>query len=679
MTDIEFRILELRKAITDANYRYYDLDEPNITDQEYDNLVKELKQLEKKHPEYITKDSPTQIVGGDPSKYLPNVVHLSKMYSLDNVYSDKELDSYREYIRRIGYDPEELEWYCDIKLDGISLSVTYNNSEYYQAATRGNGEIGEDITEVIRRSIKNLPITLSSKFNEKIPSTMQIRGECVIPIAIFASKNQDLITTGEKPLANPRNMVAGLLRRLPTNMSDVNKKIKFYCYGTFDMGENNQCGWKTHAEMMKSLSSYGFNIVPYGKIVKGLSKVKEYYLDIMKIRNTLPIAIDGVVFRINDFSIQSRFGYTTKFPKFAMAYKFPAEKAIGVIEKILYQVGRTGVITPIAKFNPSVPCNNIVITKATLHNEDNIISKDIRIGDHVVIERSGDVIPKIIEVCKEYRKNDSEKYRKLKQCPCCGARVIHEDNDVYIYCSNPSCPDKLKAQFEYIVSKQCLNILGMSTKLIEELFDKGYLKNNVLDIFTITKEKLIDIGVGKERAEKLSNFIESTKNEIQLSTFLLILNIPHVGKVTSQEIVKHVSYFEDFYTLTYRDLLSIPNMGETTAEAILNYFYDHSSLIDDIKKLGINIVNYKNTKTNFYKCALSGKKALVTGTFEILNLTRQQVYDLISKYGIEPVTSIGKADILLVGNKPSQNKIEEANKRHIHIVYEQELISIFDL
>ena len=679
MSDIEFRILELRKAIIDANYRYYDLDEPNITDFEYDNLVRELKELEKKHPEFITKDSPTQKVGGDPSQYLPPVHHLSKMYSLDNIYSDKELDSYREYIKRVGYDPEELDWYCDIKLDGISLSLTYENGEYFQAATRGNGEIGEDITEVVRRSIRNIPIELQPNTYTKIPKTMQLRGECIIPVAVFASKNYDRLRTGEKPLANPRNMVAGLLRRLPSNITDTNTSIKFYCYGSFDMGINNQCGWKTHEEMMNYISKYKINIVPYGKVVKGLSKVKEYYLDIMKIRNTLPMAIDGVVFRINDFSIQNQFGYTTKFPKFAMAYKFPAEKAIGIIEKIIYQVGRTGVITPVAQFNPKVPCNNIIISKATLHNEDVIISKDIRIGDHVVIERSGDVIPKIVDVCKEYRQEHSKKYERITRCPCCGARVIKEDNDAYVYCSNPTCPDKLKAQFTYIVSKPCLNILGMSVKMIEELFNKGYLKHNVLDIFTIDKEKLLDIGIGDIRAEKLVNLINSIKKEIQLSTFLLVLNIPHVGKVTAQELVKHVSYLEDFFNLTYRDLLNIPNMGEVTAEAILNYFHDNPQLLDTVKRLNINIVNYKNKATNTYKCSLTGKKALVTGTFEILNLTREKVHNLITKYGIEPVTSISKADILLVGTKPSPNKIEEANKRNIHIVYEQELISILDL
>ena len=484
MFDVEFHILELKKKILDANYQYYDLDQPHISDQEYDDLLKELKELEQKYPQYITEDSPTQKVGGDPSKYLTHVEHMSKMYSLDNIYSDKELNEYKEFIKRKGYDPEKLEYYCDIKLDGISLSITYNNNNLVQIATRGNGEVGEDITIVASKSIKNLKHNLSKSTNFihgslGIPSPIveQIRGEAIIPLSIFYRKNTERESLGIPTYANARNMVAGLLRRLPTNIDEINREVRFYCYGTYDMGINNQWNWSSHTDMLNTIKEYGIEIVPNGKLVTGLSEVKKYYEEIMKIRNTLPMAIDGIVFRINDFTIQKDFGYTNKVPKFAMAYKFPAERVTGVVSNIVYQVGRTGVITPVAEFERPVPCNGVCISRATLHNEDYIKMKDIRLGDTVVIERSGDVIPKIIYVVQEGRVGKAlEPYQYLKRCPCCGSRTIREDNDAYVYCSNPNCIERIKAQFSYIVSKSCLDISGLGPRIIDALCEKDILK-----------------------------------------------------------------------------------------------------------------------------------------------------------------------------------------------------------
>ena len=594
MTELEFRALELRKQIIDANYAYYDLDDPIISDTEYDQLLKELQNLEQEHPEIRSENSPTQKVGGIPAEYLSKVTHTTKMYSLDNVYNNDELSAYGSYIKHKGYNPEELEWYCDIKLDGISLELNYTDGKFTQASTRGDGEIGEDITATVIQCIKNIPEKLTSiGLNIYTTDIIYPRGECVLPISIFYKKNRELESIGEKPLANPRNMVAGLLRRLPTNLLNVGKNIKFYCYGSADMGITNRRGWKTHKDMLDFMQKSGFEIVPYGELVKGFSGVEKYYKKIQAIRNSLPIAIDGIVFRINSFELQSKFGYTNRVPKFAMAYKFPAETGIGIIKEIIHQVGRTGVITPIAVFETPVPCNGVSISKASLHNEDQIHLKDIRISDHVVIERSGDVIPKIVKVLTECRNPKAMMYNRIKKCPCCGARVIRDNVKKFLYCSNPKCPDKLKAQFNYIVSKQCLDIVGMSNKIIEELFKKGYLKHS-LDIFSIDKEKLLSIGVGNIRAEKLANLIESIKQKLPLSTFLLILNIPYVGKVTAKEISKHILYIEDFFNLTYRDLLNIPNMGKNTADEILNYFTDNQTLLQDIKNIGINIVN--NTK-----------------------------------------------------------------------------------
>lgn len=687
MNDVQFRILELKKKILDANYQYYDLDEPHISDSEYDSLLKELQKLEQQHPEYITEDSPTQKVGGDPSKYLTNVIHLSKMYSLDNVYSDIELNEYREFIKRKGYDPEQLEFYCDLKLDGISLSVTYQSGSIQQVATRGNGEVGEDITIVANKSIKNLRHTLKKPSKELLssmgisaPIQEQFRGEAIIPLSVFYKKNADLMATGEKSFANARNMVAGLLRRLPTNIDEINKEIKFFCYGTYDMGISNQWDWATHTDMLHTVKEYGVEIVPYGKIVKGLSKVKEYYEEIGKIRNTLPMAIDGIVFRINSFEIQRDFGYTNKAPKFAMAYKFPAEQVVGIVDKIVYQIGRTGVITPVAEFKNAVPCNGVYISRATLHNEDFIKEKDIRIGDEVIIERSGDVIPKIISVLVNKREGKHlPVYESIKRCPCCGARTIKEDGDAYVYCSNQNCPERLKNQFSYIASKGCLNIVGFGPRIVDALYDKQYLKSSIFDIFKINKDHLVDIGFNKIRAESMANMINDIKRKIPLSTFLLVLGIPHIGKVAAKQLSDKFESLSDIINATYGKIKEIENFGDTTAEAVINYFVDNPNVLKEIEENGIVLTNTKVKAIIEHVCPLTGKYVIITGVFNKFNKTRSEMIELLSTYGIHAATTINKADFLLVGDEPSASKIMEADKKQKKIIYEIELKTILQV
>lgn len=678
MNDVKFHILELRKKIVDANYQYYDLDSPNITDKEYDDLVKELEQLEKQYPEYITEDSPTQKVGGNPATYLPKVEHLSKMYSLDNVYSDKELNEYANYIKSKGYNPEEIEWYCDVKLDGISLSLTYHNGEVYQAATRGDGTIGEDITEVVLKSIKNIPQRTNPKVKKPyISDNYQFRGECIIPLSIFYRKNAELTSLGEKTLANARNMVAGLLRRLPTNLDNVNKDIKFFCYGVYNMDAN--CPYisvKTHEELMKFIRSAGIPTVPYSKVVKGLSGVKKYYEEIGKIRNKIPMAIDGIVFRINDFRIQDDFRYTSKAPRFARAYKFPPEQASGILNKISYQVGRTGVITPVAEFKDPVPCNGVLIHRATLHNEDYIREKDIRVSDTVLIERSGDVIPKIVKVNLDKRPENLPGYDRIERCPCCGSRVLREE--IFVYCSNPVCPERTKAQFNYIVSKQCLDLVGFGTRIIEDLYNKGYLKH-ILDIFKITKKHLTDIGIGDIRAEKMSNLIQSTKQNIPLSTVVLMLGIPHVGKVTAKDLCKQFTSLDSLANATYQELVRIPNLGDITIEAILNYFEDNPTIVQDMDKLNIHITLSKSTVLAKHICPLTNKSVMLTGNFyEIYNRSRNEMFKLLESYGVIITSTINRADYLLVGFNGSEKKIAEATRRNKNIIYEKELVSIIN-
>lgn len=675
MTELEFRVLELRHQLKEANHAYYTSDDPILTDSQYDELMRELKMIETEHPEFAEDTSPTNIIGGNTSEYLSTYIHDTQMYSLDNIYTERELMQYETYLNRKGINANEIEWYCDVKLDGMSLACTYEDEQFVRAVTRGNGTAGENITATAQRCIMNLPVQFSqNSLLDIFPKYLQVRGECVISIPEFFSRNQDLVSIGEKPKANSRNMVAGLLRRLPTNFEDLNHCVKYYVYGTADIGYHNPHNWFTHADMMNNLKNMGFDIVPYAKVVTGLNAVYNYYLEIHDLRSTLPVAIDGIVFRTNDLSLHDILGTTNRAPRYAMAYKFPAQRGTSKIKNISLNVGRTGVITPVANLDPPISCNGVIITKATLYNEKYIHDQDIRINDTVVVERSGDVIPKIIKVEKEYRDNKSSVYPRIQNCPCCNQPTTFNEVDAFTYCTNPYCTDKLNTQFAYIVGKTCLDIIGIGKSMINDLRSKGYL-NHVLDIFTITEKELLEIGISKKRAVRIANAINHKRQHIPLDTFICLLNIPHVGRGTAKEIATHILQVNDFLTTSFNTLTAIPTIGEITAELIDTYLKNNQDLKTKLAVYKITVVPMKPIIYEKH-CALSGKRVLFTGTFNIINKSRRELYALATKYGIIMETAFSKLDCIIVGSNPSPGKIEKAQKMNINIVSEQEFYDI---
>lgn len=654
------RINELRNIIAEANRNYYELDSPTITDMQYDMYMKELMELEAKYPEFQSSLSPSENVGGNVSTYLSKVTHKSKMYSLDNIYNRDELIHYGAFLISNDINPEEIDYYVDIKLDGISLSTTYENGNFVQAATRGNGEIGEDITVNVSRLVHNLKKQIPTNHN-----FLQLRGECVVSKKDFVKFNRELELSGEKVKANTRNLAAGLLRRLPENLI-TGIDISYYVYGNFDMTKDNEYGWISHEDMMNELRALGVCIVPYGKVVKGLDNVWNYYLEIEKIRDSLPFSIDGVVFRINDFSIQHSLGYTNKYPKFARSIKFPAERVNAYLEHITHQVGKTGVITPVANFTP-VACNGVIISKATLHNLSIIKELDIREGDTVIIERSGDVIPKVIEVNKNFPRG-KEPYKVLEYCPSCKEKLILENDDTTLRCINPNCPDKIVAQLEFAVSRHCFDLKNIGYSIVLELYKRGYIKH-VLDIFNLSVNNFRAIGMSDTRASEMVNYIKTKSKTIPLDVFISSLNIFQVGIISAKEIAKRCMNVDNFFNLSYRILTDIPSIGDTTANFIMDFLEseERDICIKKINDYGIIVKEVKSIENTLSR-KLSSYNLLFTGTFSI---DRNSIEDLARAHGAVVQSSVNKyLSYLVVGDKPGKTKIAKAYKLNIEMIDE---------
>ena len=662
------RINELRKIISEANYNYYELDNPTITDMQYDMYMKELIELEIEHPEFKSSLSPSENVGGNAATYLSKVKHKSKMYSLDNIYNHDELLRYGMFLVSNNINPEEIEFYVDVKLDGISLSTTYIDGKYIQAVTRGNGEIGEDITSNVNTLVANLNKELKTNH-----SFLQLRGECVVLKNDFIKFNNDLELSGEKTKANTRNLAAGLLRRLPENLI-TNVDIYYYVYGSYDTTVDNEYGWITHEDMMIELSSIGVKTVPYGKVVKGLEAVWEYYLEIEKIRDSLPYSIDGVVFRINDFTLQSKLGYTNKCPKFARSIKFPAERVNAKIGNIAYQVGKTGIITPVAEFDPPVYCNGVVISRATLHNFNIIKNLGIDVGSIVTIERSGDVIPKIIGVSNDTDKVDT--FVMPTNCPSCGNTLYYHNETGSLRCLNNNCTDKVIAQLEYAVSKYCFDLKNIGYSIIKELYLNGAIKDT-LDVFNIKVEDLRNIGMSDTRSVEMVNYIKNKAKSIPLDIFISSLNIFQVGTVNAKEIAKRCKNIDNFFNLSFRIIQDIPNIGDITANFIMDFLESEEC---DICKRKINEYNLCIEDVKTIKNSLSTKLAnynlLFTGTF---STDRSEIEQLAIAHGAKLLSSVNKyLNYLVVGDKPGKNKITKAIMLNIPMISEEEFRKLID-
>ncbi|MCD6546027.1 MAG: NAD-dependent DNA ligase LigA [Thermotogae bacterium] len=660
MSQIPKKILEeiekLREEIEYHNYRYYILNDPVITDQEYDELMKRLIELEKKYPELVTPDSPTQRVGGKVAEGFKKVRHSIRMLSLDNTYSEEELKKFDERIKRT-LEIEKVEYVVELKIDGFSVALRYKDGRFEQGITRGDGITGEDITENLK-TVKSIPLRLRKKIN------VEVRGEVYMSKDEFNRINQERMKKGLPLFANPRNAAAGTMRQLDSSVV-ARRNLDSFIYYVIDPESH---GLKTQSETLEFLKSIGFKVNPNYIVTNELGEIIDYWNYWIENRKKLAYNIDGLVIKVNKIEYQKLLGETAKSPRWAIAFKFPAEQVRTKITGVTVQVGRTGVLTPVAELEP-VQLGGTTVKRASLHNFDYIKAKDIKIGDTVLIEKAGEIIPQVVKSIKELRTGKEKDIEVPTSCPVCGGKVgkLKED-EVAIRCLNPHCPAKLKRAVEIFVSREAMNIEGIGEKLIDQLIDKGIVKD-IADIYYLTPFDLIPLErMGPKAADNILKAIEKSKRS-PLHKLITALGIPFVGSKTAAVLAEHFKNLDRLAKANYEELMEIEGIGEEIAKSIVEYFLSDKTkeIISKLKKAGVNMSGEAKEEE---EKSLKGLRFVVTGTLK--NYTRSEIEELIRKKGGMVSNSVSKkTDYLILGENPG-SKYQKALQLGTKVITEEE-------
>ncbi|MFA5007820.1 MAG: NAD-dependent DNA ligase LigA [Candidatus Omnitrophota bacterium] len=663
MTDaakIKKEIEKLREQIRDADYKYYILSEPEISDKEYDDILKELKKIEEKYPQFITPDSPTQRVSGGLVEGFPTVIHKIKMLSLDNTYSIEELKDWEVKIKRLLKHDISLDYMVELKIDGVSCSLIYENGILVTGATRGDGQTGEDITANVK-TIKSVPLRLRGT---NIPGMLEVRGEIYMDKKDLENINKMRLKIEEPLFANPRNAASGSLKLLdPAIVKERNLKCFIHSFGLAEGIE-----FKNHNEFFEKIKNLGLRVNSYNKLCKNLEEVIEYCLSWQKKRDSLEYEIDGMVVKVNDYKLRQRLAETLKSPRWAVAYKFPAHQATTQVEKIEFSVGRTGIITPIAMLKP-VECAGVTISRSTLHNFDEIERIDVREGDTVLIERAGEVIPKIIKVISAKRRESAKRIRVPANCPACKEKIAKEkEEEVYWYCLNPDCPAKIKQSLLHFASRGAMDIEGMGESAVEELVNRGLVKS-LADIYKIKKEDLLKLPLfAQKKTENLISAIETSKKQ-QLSRLLYALGIRHIGEKAASLLADKFKTIDRFFKLEEQDLEKISEIGPVMALAVARFFSSNKAkkLIEEFRKSGLNL---SQEERKVKQSPISGKVFIFTG--ELKGFSRNNAKERVEALGAECASSISRnIDYVVVGENPG-SKYEKAKELHLNIITEQD-------
>lgn len=646
-------IEKLRKEINHHNYKYYVENSPIISDFEFDQLLKKLESLEEQFPELITPDSPTQRVGGEPLEGFITVEHKVAMLSLDNTYTYDEL---REFDERVKKNVGEVEYVVEPKIDGAGVALLYENGVLVRGATRGDGRQGDDITSNLR-TIRSIPLRLRGNKVKNV----EVRGEVYFPTKGFEKYNKEQAKRGEPVFVNPRNAAAGSLRQLDPRIvasRPLDIFIYFISYSEKD--------FSTHEKAVAALKEAGFRVNPLTKKVKDIEGAIKYCKDLEEIRETLDYEIDGAVIKVNSFSQQKQLGATSKHPRWAISYKFAAKQATTKLNDIAIQVGRTGALTPVAILKP-VQVGGVTVSRATLHNFDELKRKDIRIGDTVLVERSGDVIPQVVKAIKEKRTGHEKSKRIPKKCPICGSEIIHTEGEVAVRCRNRMCPARLKWRIKYFASRDAMDIDHLGGSTVDKLIEKGFV-DSIADLYSLRMEDLLTLEGFKEKsAQNLLDSIEKSKNQ-SLSRLIYGLGIRHVGKYAAQLLAAKYFSLDLLSKANVEELKDIYGLGEKTAEAIGTFFAteENRELIEKLKDVGVKIK--KETKEE--DLLLKGKKFVFTGGLQ--TLTRPNASDIVKEKGGIVTSSVGKdLDFIVVGEKPG-SKYGKAKKLGVTILNEEE-------
>ncbi len=667
MTDIAAEINRLKEEISEHNYRYYVLDQPVIPDAEYDRLFRRLKQLEQEHPELITPDSPTQRVGAQPLAAFEQVEHKIPMLSLDNVFNEEELQAFDQRLRERLGTHEELEYVCEPKLDGLAVSLVYENGLLVTGATRGDGQTGENITQNIR-TIDSIPLRLRVESGQAIPTVLEVRGEVFMPKAGFAALNRAAEEKGEKTFANPRNAAAGSLRQLDPRIT-ASRPLDMYCYA---IGYSEQAELApTHYERLMQLKQWGFKVNPEIQRARGVKQLMAYHDRLMKIRESLDYEIDGLVYKVNSIELQERLGFVSRAPRWAIAHKFPAQEEMTKVLDVEFQVGRTGAVTPVARLEP-VFVGGVTVSNATLHNMDEVRRMDVRIGDTVIVYRAGDVIPKVVSVVKERRPDDARPVELPEHCPVCGSEIEKPDDEAVARCTGGLfCPAQVKEAIKHFASRKAMDIDGLGDKLVEQLVDQKLI-SNVADLYKLTVEQVAGMErMGEKSATNLIQAIEKSK-QTTLPRFIFALGIREVGESTAMNLAHHFGNLESLQAASEETLQAVPDVGPVVAHHIAQFFRQPHNLevIRALKEAGVHWPDMERTETE--ERPLEGLTYVLTGT--LTTMTRDEAKTKLQALGAKVSGSVSKKTHCVVAGDNAGSKLTKAESLGIPIMNEAEFI-----
>ena len=660
------RIESLRDQINYHNYRYYVLDEPEISDAEYDRLMRELQEIEHRHPELITPDSPTQRVGAPPLEAFETITHTIPMLSLDNAMDEGELREFDDRVKRLLAASKDIEYVAEPKLDGLAVELVYEGGFFVGGSTRGDGATGENITQNLK-TINSIPLRLLSKYSS-IPERLEVRGEAIMETEAFERLNKQREQDSEPLFANPRNAAAGSLRQLDSKIT-ASRPLDLYCYG---VGQVIGVTFKSHLELMETLKKLGLKVNPNIERCPNVNTVLQYYTELGERREILPYEIDGVVVKVNDFALQERLGTKTRSPRWAIAYKFKAKQETTQILDIIAQVGRTGTLTPVALMKP-VNVGGVEVSRATLHNQDEIDRKDVRIGDWVIIQRAGDVIPEVVKVIESKRTGSEKLYQLPDTCPSCGKPVVRLPGEVAHRCQNLSCPAQVKERIWHFASKRAMDIDGLGGKLVDQLVDKGLVKN-VADLYFLTLKQLADLErMAEKSAKNIIDAIEAGK-ERSLDRIVYSLGIRFVGEHVARVLVNAMGSLELLMKATLDELVEIHEIGPNVAQSVVQFFsqQENRKIIERLQQGGVKIGKAEQKAGDKF----AGKTFVFTGALQ--SFTRSEAQRIVEDLGGRAALSVSKNTDFAVVGESAGSKADKARALGITILSEDEFHNILN-
>ena len=664
--DIQQQLKQLRDTINQHNYRYYALDEPSVPDAEYDRLMRQLQAIEAEHPELVSPDSPTQRVGAEPLAGFKQVTHEVPMLSLDNAFSAEEMVDFERRIRDRLDSSNPIQYACEPKLDGIAVSLMYRHGRLERGATRGDGTVGEDITHNVR-TVPSIPLAL---FGDDWPEVLEVRGEIYMPKAGFNKLNEKAAASGDKLFVNPRNAAAGSLRQLDARIT-AQRPLEMCCYGVGLIEGGSLPG--SHYEILQQLQRWGFRINQEMRVVEGIDACQDYYQQLLGRRNALSYDIDGIVFKVDDISLQQRLGFVARAPRWAIAHKFPAQEEMTKLIGVDFQVGRTGAVTPVARLQP-VFVGGVTVSNATLHNRDEIDRLDVRVGDTVVIRRAGDVIPQVVKVVAEQRPADAAMIQFPEQCPICASPLERIEGEAVTRCTGGLlCGAQQKEAIKHFASRKAMDIDGLGDKLVEQLVDQKLI-TSVADLYQLEAEPLAALErMGQKSADNLVAAIEASKTTT-LPKFLFALGIREVGEATAANLAKHFGTLEALQSATEEQLLEVEDVGPVVARHVHDFFAgEHSAeLLSELCALGIHwpVIAVKSRD----ELPLYGKTYVVTGTLETMG--RTEAKEKLQALGAKVAGSVSAKTDCLVAGPGAGSKLSKAQALGIEIIDEAGLLAL---